>query len=59
MPSQINKETDAFICPSIKYKNELKNLHLVDWYFSWRLEQFSKIFFDQALEAKWRWNRYE
>jgi hypothetical protein len=34
-----------------------KNPHLVDWYFSFRLDEFLKAFFDNLLDCKWRWHR--
>jgi hypothetical protein len=42
-----------------RYKAVLKNPALVDWYFSYRLDQFLAIFFDDILDADWRWHRYE
>ena len=35
----------------------MKNPHLVDWYFSFRLEEFFKAFLDNALNCDWRWHR--
>ncbi len=42
-----------------RYKNCLKNQHLVDWYFSFRLNTFLEVVFDDILECIWRWHRYE
>lgn len=42
-----------------KCQNVLNNPHLVDWYFSYRLNTFLKYFFDDMLECEWRWHRYE
>jgi hypothetical protein len=41
-----------------KRKNVINSPHLVDWYFGYRLNEFFKIFFDELLEAEWRWHRY-
>jgi len=40
-----------------KRANVAKNPHLVDWYFSFRLDEFLKAFFDNVLDCKWRWHR--
>ena len=40
-----------------KRANVLKNPHLVDWYFSYRLEEFLKAFLDNMLNCDWRWHR--
>lgn len=42
-----------------RYKNCLKNPHIVDWFFSFRLNKFLEVIFDEILEAEWRWHRYE
>ena len=42
-----------------KYQNVLNNPHLVDWFFSFKFEEFLKVVFDGILEADWRWHRYE
>lgn len=42
-----------------RYKNVLNNQHLVDWYFSFRLNKFLEIVFDDILQSDWRWHRYE
>jgi hypothetical protein len=42
-----------------RYKNVLNNQHLVDWYFSTRLNKFLEVVFDDILECDWRWHRYE
>ena len=36
------------------FKNVVNNPHLVDWYFSWRLNEFLKFFFDDILDCDWR-----
>ena len=43
----------------IRYQNVLDNPHLVDWYFSYRLNEFLKVVFDGILECEWRWHRFE
>ena len=44
---------------SKKFQNTIDNPHIVDWYFSYRLNQFLKFFFDDILDCEWRWHRYE
>lgn len=44
---------------SERQKKCLQNQHLVDWYFSYRLNKFLEVFFDDILECEWRWHRYE
>ena len=44
---------------SKKFKNTIETPHLVDWYFSWRLNQFLKYFFNEIFDCEWRWHRYE
>ena len=46
-------------CPKKRYKNVLDNPHLVDYYFSYRLNEFLKVVFDGILDCEWRWHRYE
>jgi hypothetical protein len=40
-----------------RYQNVLNNPHIVDWYFSYRLDLFLKIVFDSVLDCEWRWLR--
>jgi len=42
-----------------KYRKILDNPHLVDWFFSHKLNEFLKTVFDDVLECEWRWHRYE
>ncbi|RNA42068.1 ATP-dependent DNA helicase pif1 [Brachionus plicatilis] len=42
-----------------RYQNVLNNPHLVDWYFTFRLNEFLKVVFDGILDCEWRWHRYE
>lgn len=44
--------------PKIRYKNVVNNPHIVDFYFSYRLNEFLKVVFDNILECEWRWHRY-
>jgi hypothetical protein len=44
---------------NVRYQNVLNNPHLVDWYFSYRLNEFLKVVFDGILECEWRWHRFE
>jgi len=45
--------------PKKRYQNVLNNPHLVDWYFSYRLDEFLKVVFDGILQCEWRWHRFE
>ena len=42
---------------NLKYRDVVNNPHLVDWYFSYRLNIFLETVFDKILE--WRWHRFE
>jgi hypothetical protein len=42
---------------SNKYLDVVNNPHLVDWFFSYRLNKFLEVVFDGILECKWRWHR--
>lgn len=63
MPCQFTDKNTCTCANSIdqsnKFKNVLQNPHIVDWYFSWRLNQFLAHFFDGCLQSEWRWHRYE
>ena len=39
--------------------NVINNPHIVDWFFTQRLESFVKHWLYETLEAKWHWFRYE
>ena len=40
-------------------QNVINNPHIVDWFFTQRLEKFVKHWFNDTLGAKWHWFRYE
>ena len=42
-----------------RFINCLENAHLVDWYFSYKLNTFSRVFFDDILKCEWRYHRIE
>ena len=42
-----------------KRKNVIDNPHLVDWFFTRRLESFLKHWLYETLDAEWHWYRYE
>jgi hypothetical protein len=42
-----------------KRKNVIDNPHLVDWFFTKRLESFLKHWLYDTLDAEWHWYRYE
>ena len=55
-----------YICPpgtNIETQNNRQNLidnpHLVDWFFTKRLENFLKHWLYKSLDAAWHWYRYE
>ena len=39
--------------------NVINNAHIVDWFFTQRLESFVKHWLYDTLDAKWHWFRYE
>ena len=43
----------------IRRQNVINNPHLVDWFFTQRLESFVKHWLYNTLGAKWHWFRYE
>ena len=43
----------------MRRQNVIDNLHIVDWFFSQRLESFVKHWLYGTLGAKWHWFRYE
>jgi hypothetical protein len=45
--------------PRLRYRQVGKNPHLVDWYFSTRLEEFIRCYFRDTLDMEWIWHRYE
>ena len=42
-----------------KRKNVIDNPHIVDWFFTKRLESFLKHWLYDSLNAEWHWYRYE
>ena len=44
---------------SQRYKNVLNNPHLADWYYSYRLTEFVRVFFDKILKCEWIYYRHE
>ena len=44
--------------PNRRFRSVAKNPHLVDWYFSARLDDCSRCFKD-VLDSVWIWHRYE
>jgi hypothetical protein len=43
----------------IRDQNINNNPHLVDWFFSFKLNEFLRTIFDQIFETEWRWYRLE
>ena len=44
---------------TVKQVNAISNPHLVDWFFTQRLESFIKHWLYESLGEKWHWFRYE
>ena len=42
-----------------RQQNVINNPHIVDWFFTQRLESFLKYWLYDTLHAKWHWFRYE
>ena len=40
-------------------QNVINNPHIVDWFFTQRLQQFVKYWLYDTLDAKWHWYRFE
>ena len=40
-------------------QNVINNPHLVDWFFSQRLESFVKHWLSETMDAEWHWYRFE
>ena len=51
--------TSVHIVLQTRRSKVLKNPHLVDWYFSFRLNEFLEAFLDNLLDCEWRWHRYK
>ena len=44
---------------NLRQQNVINNPHVVDWFFTQRLESFVKHWLYDTLGAKWHWFRYE
>ena len=44
---------------NVRRQNVINNPHVVDWFFTQRLENFIKHWLYDTLRAKWHWFRYE
>ena len=44
---------------NVRRQNVINNPHVVDWFFTQRLESFVKHWLYETLGAKWHWFRYE
>ena len=40
-------------------QNVINNPHVVDWFFTQRLESFVKYWLYDTLDVKWHWYRFE
>ena len=56
---ELDQTIDSNKLKTQKYNDVLNNPHLVDWFFSYRLNKFLEVAFDGVLECEWRWHRYE
>ena len=57
-----NADTDNVIgnlSSEVRRQNVINNPHVVDWFFTQRLESFVKHWLYETLGAKWHWFRYE
>ena len=41
------------------HQNVISNLHITDWFLTWRLENFIKFWLYNSLDAEWHWYRFE
>jgi hypothetical protein len=53
------QSNDDTVKDNHKYQDVIANPHLVDWYFSYRLNAFLECVFDNILDCEWRWHRFE
>ncbi len=56
---QENNCTDFTISSEERRQNIINNPHIVDWFFTQRLENFIKYWLYDTLDAKWHWYRFE
>ena len=55
-----NSDNELGNCTSnVRRQNVINNPHIVDWFFTQRLESFVKHWLYDTLRAKWHWFRYE
>lgn len=52
-------EHDSVSTSDSRRQNVLNNPHIVDWFFTKRLQSFIKHWLYETLDAKWHWFRYE
>ena len=53
------ENTDNTASAQVRQQNVINNPHIVDWFFTQRLESFIKHWLYDTLGAKWHWFRYE
>ena len=51
--------TDDKVDPNILRENIINNPHLIDWFFTIRVENFVKHWLYETLDAEWHWYRFE
>ena len=54
-----NCENSNDLTSEVRRQNVINNPHLVDWFFTQRIESFVKHWLYDTLDAKWHWFRYE
>ena len=50
---------DSELSSQDRRRNHIDNPHIVDWFFTQRLESFVKYWLYDTLDAKWPWYRFE
>jgi hypothetical protein len=54
-----NADTLGNSTSDVRRQNVINNPHVVDWFFTQRLESFLKHWLYDTLGEKWHWFRYE
>ena len=54
-----NSDTNLTTSSDERRQNVINNPHIVDWFFTQRLDNFIKCWLYDTLNAKWHWYRFE
>ena len=54
-----NSDTNLTTSSEERRQNVINNPHIVDWFFTQRLDNFIKYWLYDTLDAKWHWYRFE